>query len=55
MGTPPGSQKRPMLSFKQFLTQQDESDAIQKYSEYKSEFKRKQVAEFFDDHKEEDW
>ena len=51
--------KQALLTFKQYLTQQDdsidESDAIQKYSEYKSEFKRKQIAEFFDEHKEEDW
>ena len=48
-----------MLSFKQFLTQQDdsinESQAIQLYQDYKSDFKRKQLIEFFDEHKEEDW
>ena len=54
-----GSQKKTMLSFKQFLTQQDdsidESQAIQLYQDYKSDFKRKQITEFFDEHKEEDW
>ena len=47
------------MSFKQFLAQQedsiDEMDAIQKYNEYKREFKGKQVKEFFEEHKEEDW
>jgi hypothetical protein len=48
-----------MLTFKQFLAQQDdnidEDDAITSYNEYKAEFKRKQVDEFFESHKEEDW
>lgn len=58
----PGSQgpmKHAMLSFKQFLAQQDdnidESEAIAAYNEYKTEFKRKQMEEFFEEHKEEDW
>ena len=55
----PGLKKKTMLSFKQFLTQQDdnidESLAIQLYQDYKSDFKRKQITEFFDEHKEEDW
>ena len=58
----PGSQgqmKHTMLSFKQFLTQQDDSigetEAIAAYNEYKAEFKRKQMEEFFEEHKEEDW
>ena len=60
MGSPSlGPKKQAMLSFKQFLTQQDdsidESKAIQLYQEYKTEFKRKQIMEFFDEHKEEDW
>ena len=50
---------RHMLSFKQFLSQQDDSidevAAIQKYNEYKSEFKSRQISEFFEEHKEEDW
>ena len=59
---PPGSQglmKHTMLSFKQFLTKQDdsisESEAIAAYNEYKAEFRRKQMEEFFEEHKEEDW
>lgn len=48
-----------MLSFKQFLAQQDdtidEGQAIQLYQEYKSDFKRKQITDFFDEHKDEDW
>lgn len=48
-----------MLTFKQFLAQQDDSidemKAIASYNDYKSEFKRKQVDEFFENHKDEDW
>lgn len=51
--------KQGMLSFKQFLTQQDdsidESEAIQLYQDYKIDFKKKQIMEFFDEHKEDDW
>ena len=51
--------KQAMLSFKQFLSQQDdsidESKAINLYQEYKTEFKRKQIIQFFDEHKEDDW
>lgn len=54
-----GQSKKSMLSFKQFLAQQDDSidegEAIQLYQEYKSDFKRKQITDFFDEHKEEDW
>ena len=49
----------PMLTFKLFLTQQDdtigEEDAIKKYNEYKQDFKRQQISEFFLAHKEEEW
>ncbi len=49
----------PMLTFKSFLTTQDDSisdeDAIKKYSEYKLEFKRQQLNEFFVNHKDEEW
>ncbi len=48
-----------MLTFKQFLAQQDDSidemDAIASYNDYKDDFKRKLVDEFFEKHKEEDW
>ena len=62
---PPGStphgglRRQAMLSFKQFLTQQDdsidESEATAKYNEYKIDFKRTVIKEFFDEHKDEDW
>ena len=48
-----------MLTFKQFLTQQEddieETDAITSYNDYKDEFKKKLMEEFFEEHKEEDW
>ena len=54
-----GQMRHAMMSFKQFLTQQDDSigetEAIAAYNEYKAEFKRKQMEEFFEEHKEEDW
>ncbi|CAG0899642.1 unnamed protein product [Darwinula stevensoni] len=49
----------PMMSFKAFLQTQDDSisddDAIRKYGEYKLDFKRQQLHEFFLAHKEEEW
>lgn len=57
--TPQGLARHSMLSFKQFLSQQDdnidETDAITSYNEYKNDFKRKQMEEFFENHKDEDW
>ena len=54
-----GPRRQTMLSFKQFLTQQDdsidESEATAKYNEYKIDFKRTVVSEFFEEHKDEDW
>lgn len=48
-----------MMLFKQFLQQLDDevgdTDAVKKYNEYKAEFKRKQVKEFFRRHKDEEW
>ena len=48
-----------MMSFKQFLAQQDDSiedtEAIQKYNEYKRDVKKKQLQFFFDKHKDEEW
>ncbi len=48
-----------LLTFKQFLVQQDDSiddkEAIRLYHEYKEDFKKKQLHQFFNDHKEEDW
>lgn len=49
----------PMLSFKAFLQTQDDNitddEAIRKYNEYKLEFRRQQLNEFFVTHKEEEW
>ena len=47
------------MSFKQFLAQQDDNiddtEAVQKYAEYKKEVKRRRLQLFFDKHKEEEW
>lgn len=49
----------PMQSFKQFLQTQDDNisdeEAISKYNEYKLDFKRLQLNEFFVAHKDEEW
>ena len=49
----------PLLSFKQFLQQQDDSigddEAIKKYNEYNIDFKRTQINNFLLEHKEEEW
>ncbi|KAK2165819.1 hypothetical protein LSH36_45g11011 [Paralvinella palmiformis] len=49
----------PMMSFKQFLSTQDDNitdeEAIRKYNEYKIDFKKQQINEFFLAHKEEEW
>ena len=49
----------PMMTFKQFLSQQDDNindqDAIKKYNEYKVEFRSQQISDFFLAHKEEEW
>lgn len=48
-----------MMTLKQFLATQDDSisdsDAIAKYNEYKLEFRRGQLNEFFVAHKDEEW
>ncbi|XP_047505088.1 serrate RNA effector molecule homolog isoform X2 [Pieris napi] len=48
-----------MMSFKAFLAAQDDSitvdDAITKYNEYKLDFRRQQLNEFFVAHKDEEW
>jgi len=48
-----------MLSFKSFLLTQDDSitddEALSKFSEYKQEFNRQQLNEFFVAHKDEEW
>ena len=49
----------PLLSFKQYLQQQDDSitdeEAIRNYAAYKAEFKKTQLNNFFLEHKEQDW
>ncbi|CAG2120869.1 unnamed protein product, partial [Medioppia subpectinata] len=53
-----GPTQPPMMTFKQFLgTQGDDIDdqiAVKKYSDYKLDFKRKQIIEFFNAHKDEE-
>ena len=48
-----------MMSFKTYLSTQDDTitdeDAIKKYAEYKLEFKRQQLNDFFVAHKDEEW
>ena len=49
----------PFLSFKLFLQQQSDDisdeEAIKRYNEYKIEFKKTQINNFFLEHKEEEW
>lgn len=48
-----------MMSFKAFLSAQDDnisdSEAVDKYNEYKLEFHRQQLNEFFVAHKDDEW
>ena len=48
-----------MLSFREYLNAQEkeieETQAVQKYTEYKKDFCRKIISDFFDAHKEEEW
>ena len=48
-----------MMTFKQFLSSQDDciddQDAVKKYADYKTDFKRQQLEEFFKNHKDEEW
>ncbi|KAG5889952.1 hypothetical protein JTB14_018847 [Gonioctena quinquepunctata] len=52
-------QQPPMMSFKAFLATQDDnisdSEAIEKYNDYKLEFQRQQLNEFFVSHKDDEW
>ncbi|XP_042908669.1 serrate RNA effector molecule homolog [Parasteatoda tepidariorum] len=54
-----GITQPPMMTFKQFLSSQDDGiddqEAVKKYNEYKLEFKRQQINEFFMNHKDEEW
>ena len=49
----------PMMTFKQFLNKQDDTigqeEAISLFQQYKLDFKRQQINEFFLQHKEEEW
>lgn len=49
----------PMMSFKHFLSTQDDNitdeESFKRYNEYKLEFKKEQIKEFFLQHKEEEW
>jgi hypothetical protein len=57
--TSDGATQPPMLSFKNFLHDQDDNidqeEAVKRYTEYKINFKKTQIAEFFAAHKDEDW
>lgn len=48
-----------MMSFKAFLATQDDNisdnEAIEKYNDYKLEFQRQQLNEFFVAHKDDEW
>lgn len=48
-----------LMTLKQFLATQDDSisdsDAIEKYNEYKLDFRKQQLNEFFVAHKDEEW
>lgn len=48
-----------MMTFKQFLSGLDDSvaetDAVSKYNDYKLNFKKDQIKEFFNKHKDEEW
>lgn len=52
-------QQPPMMTFKAFLATQDDnisdSEAIEKYNDYKLEFQRQQLNEFFVAHKDDEW
>ena len=49
----------PMMTLKQFLASQDENitdtEAKKRYAEYQLEFKRQQIGDFFNQHKDEEW
>jgi hypothetical protein len=49
----------PMMTLKQYLASQDENitdvEAKKRYAEYQADFKRQQIYEFFNQHKDEEW
>lgn len=57
---PQGGHHAPaMMTFKQFLNAQDDNigdeEAFNKYQEYKLEFRKTQMSDFFQQHKGEEW
>lgn len=54
-----GPTQPPMMTFKHFLSSQDdnitEDEALKRYSDYKIDFKKQQISEFFVQHKDEEW
>lgn len=56
---PPNNHAPAMMTFKQFLNAQDDNisdeEAFKKYQEYKLEFRKTQMSDFFQQHKEEEW
>lgn len=49
----------PLIPFKQFLASQDdtisEEEAVARYNQYKLDFKKTQLNEYFLAHKDEEW
>ncbi|CAL1546055.1 unnamed protein product [Lymnaea stagnalis] len=58
-GDPEYPTQPPMMTFKQFLSKQDDTisqdEAIKLFDDYKLDFKRQQINEFFLAHKDEEW
>lgn len=48
-----------MMPFKTFLASQDENvtetEAIKRYNDYRAEFNKQQIGDFFTKHKDEEW
>ena len=55
----PGPKVPRMMTFKEFLNAQeddiDDVEAVRRFQEYKTEFKRTALSDFFVLHKEEEW
>ncbi|KAK3794133.1 hypothetical protein RRG08_059562 [Elysia crispata] len=58
-GDPDYPTQPPMMTFKRFLSKQDDTisqeEAIKLFNDYKLDFKRQQINEFFLAHKDEEW
>lgn len=54
-----GPTQPPMDSFKKFLSRLaddvDDKDAVKRYNDYKLDFRRAQIKDFFEKHKDEEW